>query len=331
MSITVYPSKFNMRESGAYHGLDAIRGDRGLQGAVGPRGNTGPQGPVGPQGPQGPQGPKGDGIGSGTFSPLVYVGPAEPSDPVTNLVWLEFTDVVTVGEVIVGYETSLPTYRPNGDALVDGDVYVITRGKNNHPVVWGNVTVYPLGCYLRNNGTWVRCQSSNYLNGAWYKSGVWIVENGIVVGQAVIPTNNASAAFFAAETVDNELVLTPVCSTSTAYFIVATFGEEVNIGDYPFKVYVEGTISSGNEYGTTLGVAPKSAGAIYTSVPSTVSSNYSISTGVSGTNPEYIANAISGESNVCPSLRYQYKSSSSGGVAKIKNLYYAFTGNLPTV
>ena len=100
MSFTIYPNQFKMRENGQYVGLNAIKGDAGAEG------------------------PRGRGVGEGTFAPIVLIQAAEPAVPVENLMWIESTDTVTVGEVIVGVDDTLPSTKPDSTALTSGDVYI---------------------------------------------------------------------------------------------------------------------------------------------------------------------------------------------------------------
>lgn len=229
MSFMLYPNQFNIKTGSTYQGLSAIKGDVGPAGSTGPAGSAGPQGPEGPPGPQGPQGPKGDGIGSGTFSPLVVISSIRPSEPVENLLWAQYQDMTTGNVYVV---PSLPTSGENGD------VYVIAYNRNANYITWGNVELSPVGVYVYDGG-FHRCDAYMYKNSTWKLCGKYLVADGVINDEAAFLQGTNTISY---ETVDGELVITLSRELTTSNSSILLFGPRQAAG-YPFMLYLEGEIA----------------------------------------------------------------------------------------
>ena len=137
----------------------------------------------GPRGYQGAKGDKGDpGVGVGTFyyTPIVLITNVEPQNPVDNLLYVENDSAVDVGFVHVGYTTDKPTFNPDGTSIKAGDVYIMQSAQNQHPLIWGNIKVYPLRVWVYDGSQWVAKSAKSYVNGQWYPlNSVWLIERGV--------------------------------------------------------------------------------------------------------------------------------------------------------
>lgn len=327
MSITVYPNMFKFNEDGTYASYPALKGDTGATGATGatgPQGEQGIQGPVGPQGPQGPQGPKGDkgeGIGSGTFAPIIVIGTTVPGSPVANMLFMEYTEEVEVGDVQVGPTTTLPSLNSQGEALAKGDVYVFNSNIQYHYLNWGSVTFCPGRCWMYDGSAWVQCDSQFYYSGSWFPVGIeMIVCNGDIVGQLVYHEGGTAPIVISKE--GNELVMS-VNYTTGSYRVLSTIGNPDNtFSNYPGYLVLDGVIKGGSGASSYLGASSTAVGAT-TSNPANFTGD-TITANNTSVNP------------VTPQLTSNYKailSLSSGatpGYARIKNLYRVFTGAIPT-
>lgn len=259
-------------------------GDTGPQGPTGATGATGPQGPTGATGPTGPAGAaagfgnvtatvdgtsgnpsvtvttsgtdeelniqfafsglKGEGIGTGVFTPAVSYDAAQPSEASNNTLWVKDSSSFTVGEVIVGTTTNLPTTRAGGTALQNGDLYVLSGNDTAHMINWGNVILNPSRVWVRNGSSWVSKQAEFKVNNTWYPAGaMWVIEKGEIVGQFVYPSD------WTVEKVNDTLVITSP-NTGGASYRTFAFGNAMA----KWSAIVEGTFTNGGnpgKYGAT--------------------------------------------------------------------------------
>ena len=141
--------------------LEALRGPRGLQGAKGDKGDPGA------------------GVGTFYYTPLVLISNVEPQNPVNNLLYVQNGSEIEVGFVHVGYTTDKPTFNPDGSSIKAGDVYIMQGDENQHPLVWGNIKVYPLRVWLYDGSQWVAKTAKSYVNNQWYPlNSVWLIDRG---------------------------------------------------------------------------------------------------------------------------------------------------------
>lgn len=307
-------------------GPQGPKGDTGNTGAQGPKGDTGatgaqgPQGPQGVQGPQGPQGPKGDtgergpqgpagaGIGTMTWAPIVYLGSAKPENPVENLLYIKTTAAsIELGDVMVGYGNTPPSYKPNGDALTLGDVYIMQGPQNNHPVVWGSFGVYPLKCWVYAADQWNQRDGETYVNSEWKPiNAIWYIDNGVLLTSVYL--NGWSISYDT-----GEIVLTASGSQKTM-----GIGPNIVNAAYPFIVHINGrTECSGSGY-----INICSASTAYP--PNNDSANVGEITQVTNT-----VNPVSNEIDGGFGLVFQYRGASYTGHIYVKDMWIEFTENLP--
>lgn len=234
-------------------GAQGPKGDKGDTGEQGPKGDTGATGAQGPQGPQGlqgiqgpqgiqgiqgergPQGPAGVGIGTMSWAPIVYMGSAKPESPVENLLYIKTTAAsIDTGEVMVGYSNTLPSYRPNGDSLALGDVYIMQGPENKHPVSWGSFGIYPLRCWVYAADQWNARDGEVFVGNQWWPiNAVWYVEN----GQVLVPLYQN---MWAKSSGYNYVTY----STSDSTGVTMGIGENNSNSSYPFKAHFKGEIES---------------------------------------------------------------------------------------
>lgn len=297
MSFTLYPNQFKMRENGQYAGLGAIKGDTGDTGAQGPKGDTGNTGAQGATGPTGAaagfgtvtatvdgssgtptvnvttsgtnealniqfafSGLKGDGIGGGTFIPLVSFANAQPTSADNNTIWMKDCTSFTLGEVMLGTTSSRPSTRPDGTTLQSGDVYVMGGKGNNHPIVWGNVTFYPFRTWVYNGSAWMYKDAECKSGGSWWPmNSEWFVENGVIIGPFTYPSTGTS--YYDVNTVNGVLVMTAHTSGSGSAYLNVTAGTNVDISTDMFTNVMEGTLRSGSASSTSgFGALAQSTG-----------------------------------------------------------------------
>lgn len=295
--ITIYPDEFNLRESGSYRGLPAIRGEAG---------------------PAGAQGERGYGIGSADFVPQVSLSEIQPT-VVNGSVWVKLLSTDTgyaLGNVMCGTTDTLPTTRWDGTALQKGDVYILMGVSNGHPVTWGSITFYPFKCWLRSDSAWVYKEAEVYVQNQWWPlNAEWLVENGKITGTSSIPTSGASK--YNVSKNGDYLVLSGETTVDTNYFLACTFGDvTVNACTY----YMNGDIAA-NQYAAKYGsLQPTQTGAS-TSAHSFSTSN-SIPANVTQTDPTIAASATS------PGRTFGLETGVRKGVAspviRIKHLYRVF-------
>lgn len=301
------------------------KGDTGARGATGPQGPQGVQGPTGPQGEQGPKGdtgprgPAGTGIGDFDYSPVVLISNTVPTNPPDMLLLIEHSEFMNVGTVMIGFNSTLPSARPDGTALQEGDVYVMQSGVNLHPVVWGGITVYPCAVWIYTGGAWSRKNGKVYVNSAWWPlNSRWFIENGEIIG-----TTSHSDYWRVAKS--GTLCDIKAVSFGSGTF---TFGEQINPSNFPYKVHVDGTITTtaSETSWCTIGGPISELGRF----------------GVAGAGTQIGARVI--ENFVGPIINQNasgyfgfgiYNGSASGGAddyrfrLQIKNLWIEFTGNIP--
>ena len=327
MSITVYPNMFKFNEDGTYASYPALKGDTGntgATGATGPQGEQGIQGPVGPQGPQGEKGDKGDkgeGIGSGTFAPIIVIDVNLPGSPVANMLFMQYTEEVEVGDVQVGTTTTLPTLNSQGEALAKGDVYVFNSNIQYHYLNWGSVTLCPGRCWLYDGTAWVQCDSQFYYSGNWYPVGIeMIVCNGDIVGQ--FSYQSAGSASIRLSKEGDVLVMT-VNISSGSYRLICTIGNpNITYTNYPGYLVLEGEINSGSGAGSYFGISSSGVSAATT--------NPSNFTGITiGASRSYV-NPITQQLTANYHSILSLSSGSTAGTARVKNLYRVYTGAIPT-
>lgn len=327
MSITVYPNMFKFNEDGTYASYPALKGDTGntgATGATGPQGEQGIQGPVGPQGPQGEKGDKGDkgeGIGSGTFAPIIVIDVNLPGSPVANMLFMQYTEEVDVGDVQVGTTTTLPTLNSQGEALAKGDVYVFNYNLQYHYLTWGSVTLCPGRCWLYDGTAWVQCDSQFYYSGNWYPVGIeMIVCNGDIVGQFVYHSGGTAPIVVSKE--GDELVMN-VNYTSGSYRVISTIGNpNITFSNYPGYLVLEGRIVGGSGASSYFGVSSTN--------PSAATSNPANFTGITISANSTNVNPITQELTTNYHAILSLSSGSSPGSARIRNLYRVYTGTIPT-
>lgn len=229
-----------------------LKGEKGDTGAKGDTGNTGPQGPKGdpftyadftveqlealrgPQGIQGVKGDKGDpGTGIGTFyyTPIVLISNTEPQNPVDNLLYVQNDSNVDTGFVHVGYTTDKPTFNPDGSNLEAGDVYIMQGDINQHPLLWGNIKVYPIRVWVYDGSQWVAKNAKSYVNNQWYPlNSVWLIDRGVFVTDY---TNYGGKI----TTGTNSVEISVATNYLDFYF---TFGQPIT-GN--IKIHIEGTLN----------------------------------------------------------------------------------------
>lgn len=300
MSITIYPNQFKMRENSQYIGLNAIKGDAGAEG------------------------PAGRGVGEGTFAPIVLIQAAEPAVPVENLMWIENTDTVTVGEVIVGVDDTLPSTKPDSTALTSGDVYIWNGSRNNHPVVWGNVTVFPLRVWLYSGSAWVAATAQVYVNSQWYPTACqWIIENGKIVGEfdyGSWATVTEREGYLEVAVLYN--------STSGRHCMIKPGNiRGQSAVTYPMKFVLDGEVQSYGE--VYLGLSTTSAPTTSTSGP-TGFTGYAYSSTAQVT-LHNIASTMMTTSQGAQSIFSVKANNDRAQVSKIRNLYIVFAGAVPNV
>lgn len=291
-------------------------GDTGSQGPQGPQGLQGIQGPQGPQGIQGergPQGPAGTGIGSMSWAPVVYLGSAKPENPVENLLYIKTTAAsIDVGEVMVGYDNTMPSYRPNGDNLALGDVYIMQGPKNNHPVSWGSFGIYPIRCWVYAADQWNARDGEVFVGNQWWPiNAVWYVEKGKVLVPLYQNMWNKGSG-------SNYVYFSTTDNTGVAMGI----GENHANASYPFKAHFKGEITSGgaNGYIRMGGVA-----SFPPDVRSTLITGY---TTFVPTAVDMITNEISGGQGLC-FFGNRGTISQTYIQIKIYDLWLEYTGAVP--
>lgn len=187
----------------------------------------------GPRGYQGAKGDKGDpGVGVGTFyyTPLVLISNVEPQNPVNNLLYVQNDSDVDVGFVHVGYTTDKPTFNPDGTSIKAGDVYIMQSAHNQHPLIWGNIKVYPLRVWVYDGTQWVAKNAKSYVNNQWYPlNSVWLIERGTFLTDY---TNNGGKI----TTGTNSVKIRADTNYADFYF---TFGQPIT-GN--IKIRVDGTL-----------------------------------------------------------------------------------------
>lgn len=184
-----------------FHHIKGDKGDKGDQGDPGEKGDPGDpftyedftaqqlealRGPRGEQGIQGIPGPQGVGIGTFYYTPIVLISNVEPQNPVNNLLYVQNDSEVEAGFVHVGYTTDKPDFNPDGSNIKAGDVYIMQSDKNQHPLVWGNISVYPVRVWVYNGSQWVAKNAKSYINNQWYPiNSVWLIENKDVISDYI--------------------------------------------------------------------------------------------------------------------------------------------------
>lgn len=187
----------------------------------------------GPRGYTGAKGDKGDpGVGVGTFyyTPLVLISNVEPQNPVDNLLYIENDSEVAVGFVHVGYTDDKPTFNPDGTSIEAGDVYIMQGAENQHPLVWGNIKVYPLRVWMYDGSQWVAKTAKSYVNNQWYPlNSVWLIDRGVFVTDY---TNHGGKVI----KLTNAVQIRADSGYNDFYF---TFGQPINEN---ITIHVEGTL-----------------------------------------------------------------------------------------
>lgn len=298
MSVEFYTDKFNFKGQSGYHGLGGIRGEGG------------------------PAGPAGRGIGEGTFAPIVLIQAAEPSEPVANLMWIENTETVDVGEVMIGVDNTLPATKPDGTALSSGDVYIMNGNRNNHPVVWGNVTVFPLRVWLYGGSSWASATAQVYVNSQWYPTACeWIIENGKLVGSF------GYGSFATLTERDGYLEISIILGSSTISHCTMKLGHRASMSpnSTPMQFVLEGEVeSAGVIYlGLTTSTVP---GTQATSLTNFSGYQY---TGTSQATFTNISTAMISSGSAGTGVFSVRASNSRAQVQKIKNLYIVYGGDIP--
>lgn len=320
MSYSIYPNQFNFNDNGTYKGLAAIKGNDGNAAGFGAvtasiDGTSGtPTVTVTTSGSDTAKninfafsGLKGEGIGDGVFTPVVSFDAARPSDASNNTLWVKDSSSLTVGEVMVGTSTTTPSTRPNGTALQDGDMYVVSGNDSTHTIQWGNVTINPQLVFVRSTNAWVSKQAEFKLGGNWYPAGaMWIIENGEIVGQFIY-----DSAWSAEKVNDTLIVSSP--TTGSAGTRTFTFGSSMN----DWTAFVEGSIINGNGTGKCGATDPANGGSSSTS-PTYASSRDIISNTVV-VNPSYYYVGTNNAKCFGITLYYSVTAPSS---LTIKNMYF---------
>lgn len=301
--LALYSNVVMYNDNGTYKGIPGIKG---ADGAPGQKGDTG------------------RGVGEGEFAPIVLIQAAEPSDPVANLMWIKNTDTVTVGEVMVGVDDTLPSTKPDGTALSSGDVYIRNGNRNNHPVVWGNVTVFPLRVWLYSGSTWAAVTAQVYVNSQWYPTACqWIIENGKIVGEF----DYGSWATVTER--EGYLEVSVIYGNSTPYHCMMKPGNIRGQGAvmYPMKFVLDGEVQS---YGPVyLGLSTTIAPAASSSAPNNFTGYaYSSTAQVTLNN---IASTMMTTSQGAQSIFSVRANNDRAQVSKIRNLYIVFGGDVPNV
>lgn len=330
MALRIFKTKFNFKESNSYTGLPAIKGDDGASGtaagfgtvAATVDGTTGtPSVQVTTSGPNTAKnisfafsGLKGEGIGAGSFTPLVSYASAQPTSAANNTMWVKSTGYSTVGEVIIGVENDAPVTRPNGAALQGGDLFVTVGAWNAHPIVWGNVTLCPYRAYVWNGGSWVYKETEIKVGGSWYPlSTEWYVENGVVVGTLAYPSTGENG--FTTTTSGNMLIFSSFSSSNNNYYLTICGGANSNAASQNFITVLDGYIVNGPGATSFGGTSTAYAGASGSS-PS-YSSALQINANTTVENPSQLVNQGSA---TAPALTVCCKSSAQASVG-IKNFY----------
>lgn len=211
------------------------QGPQGDTGEAGPQGPTGPQGPAGPQGETGPRGPAGVGIGDFEYSPVVLISNTVPTNPPDMLLLIEHSEFMYVGTVMLGFNSTLPSNRPDGTSLLSGDVYVMQSGVNLHPVIWGGIRVYPCAVWIYVNGAWSRKNGKVYVNNQWWPlNSLWLIENGEIIVE--YSSANAWSINRSGNTMD--IQATDFQSGTM------TFGSSLNAASYPYRLHADGVITT---------------------------------------------------------------------------------------
>lgn len=144
------------------------------------------RGPRGPRGYTGERGPQGVGIGTFYYTPIVLISNTTPMNPVNNLLLVENDSDILTGFVHVGYTTDKPTLNPDGSNLKAGDVYIMQSAQNQHPLLWGNIKIYPVRVWVYNGSQWVAKNAKSYVNNQWYPiNSVWLIENKNIISEYV--------------------------------------------------------------------------------------------------------------------------------------------------
>ena len=254
MSYSIYPNQFNFNDNGTYKGIDAIKGDSGDSAGFGTVtasiDNTSgtPTVTVTTSGPNIAKninfafsGIKGEGIGSGTFAPLVSFAAEKPTNAANHTMWVKDSSSFSLGAVMVGTNNTQPTQHPDGTTLQAGDLYVMGGKENNHPIVWGNVTFCPFRCWVYDGSAWVYKDAEVKVSDEWYPmNSEWIIENGVAVGQLIYPS------LLSASLVNGELVFTYTQSGASNNYPLIGGGVNQNIADNPFTNVLEGALYNGN-------------------------------------------------------------------------------------
>ena len=303
-------------------GTQGEKGDTGERGPRGPQGVQGPQGPQGLQGIQGepgPRGPAGVGIGDFEYSPVVLISNTVPTNPPDMLLLVEHSEFMNVGTVIIGFNSTLPSARPDGTSLLDGDVYVMQSGTNLHPVIWGGIKVYPCAVWIYVNDAWNRKNGKVYVNNQWWPlNSLWLIENGNIL--AVYSHGSDWYISRAGNTV--------VIRATTYYAGTMTFGTPLNSTSYPYKLHAEGSI---NTLGTSTADNAKIGGPIVQLGQSSVS-GVGDSIGHRELTNGYTTSVINSGTGY---IGFGLYSTQTGGVdttrfsLTLSNLWVEFTGAIP--
>ena len=295
------------------------QGPQGETGEAGPQGPTGPQGPAGPQGEAGPRGPAGVGIGDFEYSPVVLISNTVPTNPPDMLLLIEHSEFINVGSVMLGFNSTLPSARPDGTSLLSGDVYVMQSGVNLHPVIWGGIRVYPCAVWIYVNGAWSRKNGKVYVSNQWWPlNSRWLIENGVFITEY----SHGNGWNFGRSG--------DIATIQATYFGSGTFtfGSMINAISYPYRLHAEGRIntsasdSSWVKFGgpitalgqdDTAGVGDNIGGRIF---------------------PNGYTSTVIGAGTGYPGFGI-YNSSASGGnngtrlSLELRNLWIEFTGDIP--
>lgn len=307
-------------------GATGAQGPAGPTGATGPAGPTGPQGPAGPQGEQGPRGetgprgPAGIGIGDFEYSPLVVISNTIPTNPPNTLLLIKNSTNINVDTVMLGFTSTLPSSKPNGTRLSTGDVYVMQGGVNNHPVVWGGITVYPCAVWIYTGGAWVRKEGQVYTNNAWWPlNSKWLIENGVII------ESNSHGSWWSVGTTSQNTIEIRANGFRAGTF---TFGQSINATNYPYKLHLEGSINTTD--------VPQASDVKFGGVMSAIGSDSGTpvgnNIGVRVLSNGYVSTVIStGTGYVGFGVHSEGGSSSTTDICRmiIKNLWIEFTGNIP--
>lgn len=299
--LALYSNVVMYNDNGTYKGIPGIKG---ADGAPGEKGDTG------------------RGVGEGTFDPIVLIQAAEPSEPVENLMWIENTETVEVGEVMIGVDNTLPTTKPDGTALSSGDVYIRNGSTNNHPVVWGNVTVFPLRVWLYSGNAWASVTAQVYVNSQWYPTACeWIIENGKLVGAL------GYVSWATLTERDGYLEISVILGTSTLSHCTMKLGHRASMspGSTPMQFVLEGEVeSAGVVYlGLTTSTVP---GTQTTSLTNFSGYHYTGTSQVTFTN---ISTSMITSGTTGTGVFSVRASNARAQVQKIKNLYIVYGGDVP--